>query len=75
MTIYESGNSNEKERRDDFRGNSEFLIEIDEIMMRMKYLYLFHSKMRYIRVFAVNKMQNDMIIMIITKQISDPSRK
>lgn len=67
MTIYESKNSNEKERRDDFRGNSEILIEIDKIMMRMKYLYLFHSKMRCIRVFAVNKMQNDMIIIIMTK--------
>lgn len=56
MTIYESKNSNEKERRDDFRGNSEILIEIDEIMMRMKYLYLFHSKMRCIRVIVVVKM-------------------
>lgn len=44
MTIYESKNSNEKERRDDFRGNSEILIEIDEIMMRMKSLYHFHPK-------------------------------
>ncbi len=56
MTIYESKNSNEKERRDDFRGNSEILIGIDEIMMRMKYLYLFHSKMRCIRAIVVDKM-------------------